>query len=265
MKTKMLFWTWRTKKVKALLEWMKQYNQDKPEADKLHYYGFDCQSTGLQPDLLLSYFNTTSPELHNRSRSLLTGLKTLSFSSTTISSYAAYRDSLASIQNFLDTHRDTFISSSSLKEWKINKQLVTTLQQTIHLIYAANLGENGHDLRDKYMADNVKWMSELNGQDSKISIWAHNFHIGNYNDVSAGFHLNNLYGASYPKIGFAFSTGSFTALADNANGSRFGIHTINEAPLETSVNWLFHHAKEKNFAFVFQTIPVESGWKKFIT
>jgi hypothetical protein len=39
--------------------------------------------------------------------------------------------------------------------------------------------------------------------------------------------------------------------ADNASASRFGVHAINQAPLEASVNWLFHYAQQKNFAFDF--------------
>lgn len=64
---------------------------------------------------------------------------------------------------------------------------------------------------DRYMAENVKWLSELMRQNSKVSIWAHNFHIGNYYYTFTGFHLDSLFGNSYHKIGFIFSTGSFSA------------------------------------------------------
>jgi erythromycin esterase len=264
MKTKMHFWTWRTKEVKALLEWMKQYNQDRPEAEQLHFYGFDCQAKDLQPDLLLSYFNRTSPKLHSRSGSMLIQLKNISVNSNITGSYAVFKDSLSSFQTYLDTHRDTFIRNSSPKEWKIHKQLLTTLQQTMHLIYTSQMKDNSINWRDKYMADNVQWLSELIGQEGKISVWAHNYHVSNDQKSSMGFFLNQSLGQAYQKVGFAFSTGSFTALTDNSGGSRFGIHTINEAPIETSVNWLFYHAKEKNFALDLTAIPAESGWKKLI-
>jgi erythromycin esterase len=124
--------------------------------------------------------------------------------------------------------------------------------------------DNSINWRDKYMADNVQWLSELIGQEGKISVWAHNYHVSNDQKSSMGFFLNQSLGQAYQKVGFAFSTGSFTALTDNSGGSRFGIHTINEAPIETSVNWLFYHAKEKNFALDLTAIPAESGWKKLI-
>ena len=43
MRTKMIFWTWRTEEVKNLLEWMSEYNKDKSDDEKLQYLGFDCQ------------------------------------------------------------------------------------------------------------------------------------------------------------------------------------------------------------------------------
>ena len=61
MKTKMHFWTWRTEEVKELLEWMKNYNMGKSDEEKIHYVGFDCQYTDLQPDLIREYLEPLLP------------------------------------------------------------------------------------------------------------------------------------------------------------------------------------------------------------
>jgi erythromycin esterase len=262
MKTKMHFWAWRTNEVKALLEWMKQYNQGKRQDEQLHFYGFDCQFTDMQPDLLLTYFDRTSPELYQRSRNILTQLKAISFNTNLSAVYTTYTDSLANIQRYLDTHRDLFIQKSSQKEWAITKQLVSTLQQALHVIDANNKKDYSVNWRDKYMADNVKWMSEFMGQNSKISLWAHNYHIGNHFNNSAGYYLTTLFGTSYQKIGFAFSTGNFTA---HSTSGGLGTHSINQAPIESSINLLFHHAKQKNFVFPLHSLPSESGWKDFLS
>ena len=47
MKDKMYFWTWNTVEVKNLLEWMKNYNQGKAEADRVFWL---LPSHRLKPD-----------------------------------------------------------------------------------------------------------------------------------------------------------------------------------------------------------------------
>ena len=41
---KMQFWTWYTEEVKELIEWMRNYNKDKPDNEKLMFLGFDTGS-----------------------------------------------------------------------------------------------------------------------------------------------------------------------------------------------------------------------------
>lgn len=37
------FWTWHTKEVLAMIQWMRNYNSDKPDNEKVRFYGFDMQ------------------------------------------------------------------------------------------------------------------------------------------------------------------------------------------------------------------------------
>ncbi len=42
MKENMHFLTWYTEEVKDLLEWMSEYNKDRPEHERLVYVRIDC-------------------------------------------------------------------------------------------------------------------------------------------------------------------------------------------------------------------------------
>ncbi|MFD2934852.1 erythromycin esterase family protein [Spirosoma flavum] len=37
------YWMWNTAEVRNLIEWMKQYNTDKPTGEQLSFYDFDCK------------------------------------------------------------------------------------------------------------------------------------------------------------------------------------------------------------------------------
>ena len=43
MKDYMIFWTWKTQEVKALLEWIRSYNEGKSESEMIGFYGVDVQ------------------------------------------------------------------------------------------------------------------------------------------------------------------------------------------------------------------------------
>ncbi len=146
------------------------------------------------------------------------------------------------------------------------------MQQTLHVIRASQLKDFSVNWRDKYMADNVQWISEFTGQGSKISVWAHNYHIGSYANNnstynSTGFYLNSLFGASYRKVGFTFSTGSFTAVPVGPEGKfgNLGTQTIQQPPIESSINLLFQNAQPTDFAFHLQNLPAGSGWPVFLS
>ena len=48
----MHFWTWRTNEVRDMLYWMCDYNLGKPEAEKVQYWGVDCQFNTYHPDMV---------------------------------------------------------------------------------------------------------------------------------------------------------------------------------------------------------------------
>ena len=261
MHNKMHFWTWKTTEVRALLEWMRQYNEGKAATEQIHLYGIDCQFTNLQADLLLPYFQRIAPDLYQRSKGILEVLQTTSNpEGITGDTYTLFQDSLSSIQTYLEHHQTLFVQESSLQEWQIAKQLVTTLQQALQVGQASR--KNDQTVRDQYMAENALWLQAFTGQDSKISLWAHNFHIGSYYNQSTGSYLKAQLGEVYQSMGFAFATGSLMAVGNN---SGLGAQTITQAPIESSINLLFHNAQQKNFAFHLRNLPPGSGWQEFLS
>ncbi len=70
------------------------------------------------------------------------------------------------------------------------------------------------NLRDKYMAANVKWIQEHESKsgNDKVMLWAHNLHVSSMDDFYKymGKNLKEMYGDEYYSIGFEFSRGSFT-------------------------------------------------------
>jgi erythromycin esterase len=274
MRDRMHFWTWKTGEVRQLLEWMREYNSGKAAEDQIHYYGFDCQFTTYQPDMILEYLQRTLPALWETAFPLLEEVEALSSSDYESMSQEAYNDlktQLESLQDQLISNKDLLTANSSPDEYEINKQLLNTVIQAIIVRYHAAKRIYTIYSRDRFMAENALWIADFFGQDTKITLWAHNAHVARDSsyggDGAMGYHLNGELGDLYRVIAFAFSQGSFTAVGRGRYGNYTGdwSHEITTGPLPGSINFLFYHASHPNFVFQLEKIPAGSQWDNWLT
>jgi erythromycin esterase len=102
MLSTMLFWTWKTAEVQAMLEWMSEYNRGKPAEDKLQYMGVDCQANVNNAPLVFDYLQSAGMPFLSWADSLLEVCKTATlynFKFHTEESYVAYIKELSSLQD----------------------------------------------------------------------------------------------------------------------------------------------------------------------
>ncbi|MCP5107557.1 MAG: erythromycin esterase family protein [bacterium] len=260
----MHFWTWRTLEVKQLLEWMREYNIGKADEDKIQYFGFDNQIIDDQPALLQEYLQPILPDLWATYSAFLEQLRNYSYDDFEVMEAATYNDLKAQLELMeaeVIANKELLIASSSPYDYEINKRLVTNLLQCVTVKYHYSRGNSGINYRDIYMAENTLWIADLFGQDTKITLWAHNIHLSRDESYSSmGLHLDEALNDLYRVIGFGFSKGTITAVGYDANGNGTGLatHTISFTPKEDSTNYIFHHASHPDFALHLDAIPIDS-------
>ncbi|UCH92587.1 MAG: erythromycin esterase family protein [Candidatus Aminicenantes bacterium] len=273
MRTRMQFYTWKTEEVRELLEWMKDYNLGKEEEEKIHYIGFDCQFTTYQPDLLQEYLQQTSPGLWETASPVLEQVTDLSrddYSAMPKETYNDIKTQLESLENLITANKDHLIANSSSNQYEINKQLLKTFKQAFIVIYHLSIRDNSTNWRDRFMAENALWIADFFGQDTRITLWAHNGHIARNpvygGDGSMGYHLYIELNDLYQALGFSFSKGSFTAygIDQQGNVTTVQIFSITSAPKSDSINFIFHHASHSNFVFHLDVIPTGSHWDNWL-
>ena len=272
MVKKMLFWTWRTKEVETLLEWMRQYNTGKSESEKIHYIGVDCQVMTHQPDLLVEYFNRVKPDFVSTITPYLDMIKNMHnddytalydyYSTITEGREQEIADSLNDMLNAVEGIQNELISKSSEFEYYTIRQLVVNLAQANEVIYSATHSIN-HSIRDKYMADNALWASDVISPTKKIALWAHNAHIAKIDTLgieSMGGYLKSYIQGQYQDICFSFSKGYFTAVSSAGLSTQL----LRVAPLKSSLNYIFFNAKYDNFILRTNEIPDTTDLGKFV-
>ncbi|UCH97455.1 MAG: erythromycin esterase family protein [Candidatus Aminicenantes bacterium] len=281
MKKKMNYWVWRTEEVKALLEWMRNYNNGKAGEDMIHYYGIECFCFPYYADFLTEYLQGVSRELLDASASLLTKIKNLDriedeYENMSKEEFEQFQEDLQWLYDRWVENEDEFVSISGRREYEISKHLVRGVAQANHQYYENYQGRTRFNWRDQYMAENALWLLDLLGENEKIALWAHNRHVANHYCTDfiwsvggyMGYYLKQELAENYQIIGFSFSTGAFNAWGRNPRGGKqSGLYRfyIDSVPMRDSINFLFYHAQHDNFMLNFSTLSPNSQLRDWLT
>lgn len=255
MKEVMHFWTWKTEEVKDLLLWMKDYNKDKRDEDKIHFIGVDCQYLTYQVHAINYYFNKCNVSLPSECIPFLfeidqIGLNLIDYYlNVSLEKKEEIDDNVDFLITKIEESKNKLISNSTEFEFKFIKRIALNIKQVNNVCYE-KLNNLVAQHRDFYMAENTLWATDLFGGDTKVALWAHNGHLHNSNG-KIGYHLKKELKEDYQIIGFAFSQGNFTA----SKWEDLATIHLERKPLQGSINNLLHQAKYKNFILKIGDIP----------
>jgi erythromycin esterase len=211
----MYFWTWNTNEVLKMVEWMRNYNRGKREVDKVKFYGFDMQFNKVACPLVASELYRLDSTYYNAHFSSLIKLR-----NTVNGVYPKYTQPwIDSIRRMLNNIK-IYVANKDADLAKIySREEITNMTRDIRLLEQSfeegvALNQkfiNGSLLRDKYMAENVEWILNHEGPNSKIMLWAHNVHMSK-TAVNMGGYLKDSLKDEYYTIGFDFNMGGLRAL-----------------------------------------------------
>jgi erythromycin esterase len=211
------FWTWNTDEVLDLIRWMRAFNADPKHTKKLHFYGFDMQSGARAAKVVDAYLKRVDPALEAEVHARLAQLwKT---DRPEAGDEGAVKLTLASqsILAAFDANRTAWEKRTSANEWALAKQHAVILSQL-----ADSTARQRAAVRDRSMAENIRWILDHEGPTSKMVVWAHDAHVekkSEYLDYRPmGECLRELLHEPQITIGFAFDHGSFQAIPKVGDG-----------------------------------------------
>lgn len=215
------FWTWNTQEVLDMINWMREHNLNNPHST-IEFHGFDMQHSVLAIDNVLAYLDRTDEEYAEEARELMgcflstyptpgedesyfqnpwTDYETLSFTTR-----KSCRNKLTKVFDYLEGNKAALINDSSQEEYQYILRNARVILQAEDFVYSYSSPK-----RDRYMAENVSWILDQSGPDSKIILWAHNLHVQDELDVMMGKHLRDRFQEDLVVVGFSFFEGKFNA------------------------------------------------------
>ncbi|UTX50562.1 erythromycin esterase family protein [Chryseobacterium sp. MA9] len=215
----MYFWLWQTEETLAFVEWLKKYNENNDS--KVFFDGFDMQyATGAIDQIRKTYQENKLPE--QEINDLEAALKE---NNRGFRTYSQKSQKILSEYLVLIKEKSTSIKNPDEKLRFL--QNVDIIRQYIQQNFIR---------RDKFMAENVKWLKE-NYLNSKVIVSAHNYHIAKLNSDRMGYWVNEMYGQDFVNFGFAFYEGTYSASIDGKLGT-YTSETAGSGTLEYKLNSL---------------------------
>ncbi|CAM5458566.1 succinoglycan biosynthesis [Streptomyces spiroverticillatus] len=199
------FWTWQTREVLAMVEWMRTYNRQRPASERVRFLGIDPQKCGPSLTALDTLLGRLPAPERNRATALLAPLHTLA---------TAHPGSQP------DPERQLVRGAEELSRL-LTPYGSDAARHARNLVRAADLVTRPRQhtdpeqtvfaVRDRYMADALEAEPS-----AKIALWAHNGHIGTTHHGGGalrplGSHLRDRHGDAYYALALLFGSGAFRA------------------------------------------------------
>jgi erythromycin esterase len=218
-----LFLVYNTEEVVDLIHWMRQWNAV-PGHRQVRFYGFDMQAGAMAADRLTVRLQQVAPALAAEVAPALAKLAADERADgPTDEGLAAVAAVLPKIAARLGTQ-----AAAAGRQGLVDRHYVQVLRQYIDF-GSDPLGNP--QVRDRAMADNVRWIADVAEPGSRLVLWAHNEHIADQNVrfTSMGHHLEAELGKDYLRVGFLFHHGGFQAV-DATGGGRHGMNEFTVGP-----------------------------------
>ena len=215
------FWTWDTNEVVELLKWMRSYNADPSHLNKIKFYGFDMQDPERAARFMLAYLQKADPQLAQEVLPELNILQ-ITFSEPKLMGRRPYIPKeydeaglikIRRVMKAFEDNREDYISTTGREEFELAKQHARQVEMWIE--GNVNEGQNYVDVRESGQAENIKWVLDYEGDNSRAIVWAHNSHVANAapdGHDNMGVYLKEMFGDQLKIFGLFFNQGGFWAV-----------------------------------------------------
>ncbi|MGB3800921.1 MAG: erythromycin esterase family protein [Lewinella sp.] len=202
-------WRYRTEEFVQLLDWMRQYNVDHPQAP-IHIYGSEMQFVRSDAQLLREYFADLGHEVD------IAAYDKHIWQSFSPEEKLALFENHHAIREYLIRHGQELEAGSSREAYdrmlfhaEVIGQFVLTINQP--------RTRYKHDLRDLYSTDNLLYPRHTGGDGIRLLFWSHNAHVGDWVNNGqvdvVGHQLKKRLGKGYYNLATDFGNGTFVAMA----------------------------------------------------
>ena len=176
---------YKTASVLELIEWIREFNSGREEADKIRVHGFDMQDSTAAARKLEQYFQRVAPDVLEDVADEIeeisnTPTQAILDDEERLSTRLNARETVVErLGNALESNKQTYIERTAPEQYELARRLVWQLEQgrkQFEAVLSESEGMENVTIRDRAMADQIQWLLEYESVD-QIAIWGHNGHL----------------------------------------------------------------------------------------
>src|SRR6266496_1166099 len=232
--TRFPVWMWRNRNVETFIGWLRHFNDSRPDAVQVGFYGLDLYSLNRSRVEVLRYLEKVDPVAARRARYRYSCFDHFGEDEQAYG-YAAGFDVSQSCQDeviqqltdlqqraYAYLHRDGQVAEDEFFSAEQNARLVKDAEEYYRGMFQGRV--NTWNLRDGHMAETLHALAEHLKRRfgrAKIVVWAHNSHLGDARATDRNrygeWNLGQLVRERYSQtvlVGFTTYTGTVTAASD---------------------------------------------------
>ncbi len=176
-------WMWANQEIVELAEWMREYNANRPEEDKVGFYGLDVYSLWDSLDAILKYLEETDPEALPVARQAFRcfepyGEDAQDYAWATALVPTTCEDEAVSLlrnlcSKAMEYREDDLEAFFNAEQNALVAKNAETYYRTMMRGSSASW-----NVRDHHMTDTLDRLMQHHGPEAKAIVWEHNTHIG---------------------------------------------------------------------------------------
>ena len=221
-------WMWRNEEVRAFVDWLRAYNGELPQPERVAFHGLDLYSLYNSMRSVLAYLEDVDPDSAVVARARYGCLTPWQMDPATYGRAAltgAYRsceeDVVHMLHSILEKHREYALHDGErFLDAAQNARLVANAERYYRIMYYGSRAS--WNLRDSHMFETLKTLLQFYGPASKAVVWAHNSHIGDARatemskrgEYNIGQLCRNAFGRGAVLVGFGTDHGTVAAASD---------------------------------------------------
>ena len=225
-------WMWRNRQFDGFMQWLRDHNRLRSQADRAGVYGLDLYNLSASMRAVIDYLDREDPEAAKVARERYGCLAPWAHEparygrQSMITGYARCEDAVnAMLRDLLERGlADGAGDPDGLLDATMSARLVRDAEAYYRAMYFG--GAESWNLRDRHMFETLEALLQAKGPDARAVVWAHNSHIGDARATEMGVVREELnigqlcrerWGEAARLIGFGTHAGA-VACADDWDG-----------------------------------------------
>ncbi|WEG10826.1 erythromycin esterase family protein [Pullulanibacillus sp. KACC 23026] len=245
-------WMWANEEIIPLIEWLKDYNRDRPDDKKIGFYGLDLYSLWESMELILNYLDRIGSRDIEKAKTALTCFHPHDRSVEKYGVHASFfsEDCIEEVVDLLLTvQKNKHFYTDDLEE-ALSLEMNARVAVDAESFYRAMVrgGSESWNIRDRHMTDTLIALMNHHGPDAKGIVWEHNTHVGDARattmvdegEINVGQLVREHFGDD-PIFIVGFGSYQGSVIASGSWGDPFKVIDVPPAA-EESWEYLFHAA-----------------------